>query len=377
MIPILYSKDTTQFNNNGIGMLADAISCKVTEELNGMFELEMIYPIEGIWYSSIEMNSIIRVIPNVMTSTLQPFRVYKISRPLNGRVTINAQHITYQMNYIPIMPIAKESRTAGQALTAIAVANAESCPFSLSTNMTNTAEFELKTPESMRSVIGGVEGSFLDVYGGEITWGYPQVTINTRRGSDSSMIIQYGKNLTELLEETTVAGLVTGICPYARYTTTETVDDETVSNEVVVTLTERVIESQYASNYPFNRTACVDLTDKIENEAGDPITEEQLRTAANQFITDNLVGVPKVTLQVSFVGTKNDSYIQTDSTNDVALGDTVKVHYIALNIDTTERVRRVVYDVLKDRNDSAVIGKLQDDLAETIYNLQIGTETGM
>ena len=47
MIPILYSETEREFKTNGIGRLVDAISCTVTEERNGEYELEMEYPESG------------------------------------------------------------------------------------------------------------------------------------------------------------------------------------------------------------------------------------------------------------------------------------------------------------------------------------------
>ena len=41
---LLYPSTETEFQNNGLGALSDAISCTVTEERNGMYELEMQYP---------------------------------------------------------------------------------------------------------------------------------------------------------------------------------------------------------------------------------------------------------------------------------------------------------------------------------------------
>ena len=53
MIPLLFSENSTAFTTNGIGRLADAISCVVTEERNGMYELEMEYPIDGQHFEDI------------------------------------------------------------------------------------------------------------------------------------------------------------------------------------------------------------------------------------------------------------------------------------------------------------------------------------
>ena len=47
MKPILFPEGQTSFNTNVIGRLSDAISCTVTEERNGQYELHMEYPIDG------------------------------------------------------------------------------------------------------------------------------------------------------------------------------------------------------------------------------------------------------------------------------------------------------------------------------------------
>lgn len=388
MIPYIYSPNTNSFNTNGIGPLTDLLTCTVTEELNGMFELEATYPINGVNFDKIEINCIILAIPNINALAPEPFRIYKITKPLNGIITIYAQHMTYVMNYIPVMPITKASMTASQALAAIKTNAAEPCPLNFVTDITTQTDFGMIEPASMASLIGGMEGSFLDVYGGEITRNYPYVTINSRRGVNKGFAITYGKNLTELLQEVSMAGLITGICPFARYTlTTETeveeeVDGETqtrtetTTEEVIVTLTEKVIESQYASVFPFHRTAVVDLTEKFADNQGSEITEAQLRTIATQYVNDNAVGIPKVSIQASYVNIRDNAIgAQMNFLNSVDLGDTVTVQYQALFINTEERVRRVVYDVLKERYESVVIGENTQDLSTTIFDIQNGVDS--
>ena len=108
MTPLLFAPNTTIFNTNGIGALADAVSCIVTEERNGMFELEMQYPITGLHYSEIALSSIILAVPGDGRDK-QPFRIYKVTKPLNGIVTVYAQHISYQLSHIPCMPFSAGS----------------------------------------------------------------------------------------------------------------------------------------------------------------------------------------------------------------------------------------------------------------------------
>ena len=42
-----------------MGVLRDAVRCTVTEERNGAFELEMVYPITGQHYSSLALRGLI------------------------------------------------------------------------------------------------------------------------------------------------------------------------------------------------------------------------------------------------------------------------------------------------------------------------------
>ena len=58
MKPILFGKNATTFTTNGIGRL-DAMSCSVTEEMNGQYELTMTIAETAAHASEIEMDSII------------------------------------------------------------------------------------------------------------------------------------------------------------------------------------------------------------------------------------------------------------------------------------------------------------------------------
>ena len=179
MIPILFSPTTTDFTTNGIGRLSDAISCKVHEARNGEFELEMQYPMTGKHFGDIVHSAIIAAKPSARRS-LQAFRIYKISKPLNGRVTINAQHISYQLSFIPVSPFSAAS--LANALTGFKTNAAEACPFTLSADFTSTSSYAVPLPVSIRSYLGGTRGSILDVYGGEWEWNNYICILHQSRG---------------------------------------------------------------------------------------------------------------------------------------------------------------------------------------------------
>ena len=100
---ILYEKNERHFTSLGLGVLRDALSCGVSEGLNDAYELEMEYPIDGLHFNKIILQRIIFAKPNQYDNP-QPFRIYNITKPLNGIITINAEHISYDMSGYTVKP---------------------------------------------------------------------------------------------------------------------------------------------------------------------------------------------------------------------------------------------------------------------------------
>lgn len=64
MTPVLFPPDERDFTTQGLGALSAAISCTVTEERNGIYELEMEYPMIGVHYGEIQERCLIYAIPS-------------------------------------------------------------------------------------------------------------------------------------------------------------------------------------------------------------------------------------------------------------------------------------------------------------------------
>ena len=354
MIPILFSKDATTFTKNGQGKLVDAISCKVTEERNGMYEMQMQYPQTGIHFNEIEIQSIICVIPHD-GGNLQPFRVYKITKPMNGKVDIYAQHISYQLSSIPVMPFGASSVV--DCLAKLVEYAAEACPYTFWTDKSTVAIYTQDTPASIRERLGGVQGSVLDVYGGEYEFDNYTVKLWNKRGADRGVTLRYGKNITDIKQEENISSTYTGICPYWKGG----------EGNVVVTLPEKVVESQYADSFPYRLTKVVDMTQYFIDQP----TVAQLRAKAEQYVEDNAVGVPDVSIDVNFV-----ALWQTEEYKDVAvlqrvyLCDTITVIFEKLGINVKAKVIKTIYDVLKERYSSISIGSYSKSFADTISDIQ-------
>ena len=132
MKPILFDKSATVFSSNGLGRLSDSKTCSVTEERNGIYELEMEYPITGIHYTEIQ-HSMIVVAKPFQNGTLQGFRIYKISKPMKGLIKIYARHISNQLNFIPCRVFSGSN--CAEALANFKTAAVTDCPFTFETDI--------------------------------------------------------------------------------------------------------------------------------------------------------------------------------------------------------------------------------------------------
>ena len=201
MIPILFSKSETAFTSNGIGRLIDCISCTCTEERNGAYEVEFEYPITGKWYKEMINNGGTIGVIHDDNHDIQPFDIYGHNAPINGVVTFYAHHISYRLSNIILSPY--EAANAADAIAGISTHSVNANPFTFATDKTTSAEFKLKTPASVRSILFGEEGSLLDTFGAaEFKFDKFSVSMLANRGTDTGVTVRYGKNCAFVISDT-------------------------------------------------------------------------------------------------------------------------------------------------------------------------------
>lgn len=355
MYPLLFAKNATEFNTNGIGRLSDVHSCTVEETLNGTYELEMKTGITGAHYSGLEMLSVLQVKAN-SKSDLQIFDVYNMSKPINGIVTVNARHVRYRLNKNVCMPFSVAMAPAACASTLAGLKNnaVEACPFTFTTDVTTAASYTQSIPASIGERLAGVEGSVLDQFGGQYEFDNFNVILHKHRGSiDTGITIKYGKNLTDLTQEINIANTVVGIVPYwSNADKTET-----------VTLPEKVIYSGKADNYPRKMIMPYDFSG-LWSEVP---TQEQLRSAAQAYVGQTDFGVPKVSIKLSFVPLwETEEYKDLAPIEELSLGDEVTVLFEELGVSATAQIVGYKYDCLREKYISMDIGNIRSNLATTL-----------
>lgn len=345
MNPILYDASETAFTSNGIGRLTDCISCEVTEERNGIYELTMEYPMTGQHYADI-MEGRIVFAPHDDTKDPQPFIIYRRSAPLNGIVTFDAYHLSYRLSEIAVQPFTAVS--CPDAMSKIVSKSINTNPFTFDTSKTVVSPFEITVPRSVRSLLGGEQGSILDVYGkGEYEFDKWSVYLHLNRGQDRGVTIRYGKNLTDLTHEVDASGLYNAVIPYYQ--------DE----HDTVMLPEWYVTTSLGDI----RAMVLDLSDEFD----DVPSEQDLRDAATAALTGGMT--PKENIEVSFIALwQTEEYKNFAALQRVLLCDTVTVEYPALGTSAKAQVIKVVYDALNERYTEMELGEAKKSLAQVIMD---------
>ncbi len=349
VIPILFDATTKVNNTEGLGRLTDAITCVVEEERNGSYELKMQYPVSGQHYGDMEIRYQI-VTSAFKGSGKQAFRIYKISKPLNGVVTVYARHISYDLKSIVVSPFT--GTTCAQALSNLKTAMQVNNDFTFWTNKTTTANFSLKHPETARNILGGKSGSILDVYGtGDYEFDNYAVKLWLHRGSDKGVTIRYGKNLTDVKATMDSGDVYTTIVPYW------------VSQDGSETVYGTPVYSEHETEVPGFSTVAMDFSSDFTEKP----TVSQLMTRAAQYLEENSPWEISENLTVSFVALADtEEYKDIASLETVNLCDTVHVYHPKLGITATAKVVRTKWDSLRERYDEIELGTPKTTLSQAI-----------
>lgn len=352
MSMILFPSGATTFETQGLGSIIDAISCNVHEVLNGEYELEMQYPITGLQYNNLQNRRIIYS-KHDPYSDPQPFRIYRITRPMNGIISIYARHVSYDLAGIPVGVF--DANNAQSAMQGLKNNSLVANPFLFETTMPTVANFSCQYPQPCRNLLGGQEGSILDVYGGEYEWDEWTVHLQPRRGLDNGVRITYGKNLIDIEQDENIANMKTGIVPYW-------INSE---NGEVIYSSPQIIQAP--GEFNFSSVVPVDFGDKFESQP----TPEQLADAGQQYVTNNKIGVPTVSIDLSFAQLEQYSlYESTEALERVRIGDTVYVFFAQLGINVSSRIVETNYDPILNRYNSVSVGSVRANIAGTIADQQ-------
>lgn len=346
MTPILLKADA----KTKIGWLSECTECEVTEERNGVYELELVYPIGATHANDIVTDCYIKAKPN-QTSANQLFHIYKVSKPINGEFTVYAEHVSYILSGYPV-PTVSASGNAQVAINAIltAVKNqiGKATGFTAATtDITLSSSINLSNV-SARAALGGVQGSVLYTYGGEYEFDNYTIKLHKSRGKDNGVRIAYGKNMTELKCDVDMSASYTGIFGYVK------TDDVNLTSSYNVATTSsistRILVRDFSSDF-----------------GGNTPTQSSLDAAVRKYAEDNDINSIKASVTVSFVNlAQSPEYANIAPLEAVNLCDTVKIYHKELGINIKAKVIKTVYDTIAEKYTKVELGSARADMSSII-----------
>lgn len=347
MIPILFEKNETSFTSNGLGRLRSCISCQVTEERNGIFECDFDYPIDGENYEDILLGRVIGVTHDD-TGEIQPFDIVSSTKPINGIVSFHCVHISYRLAGYSV--IGSNINSLSAALNML-TSSEPAMPFTFESDFSASGYMAAADglPKTARQLLGGVEGSILDTYGGEFLWDRFRVNLKKNRGEVRDFNIRYGLNMTDYEDETDYSGVYNQCKPFWT-------DGQN-------TIIGGVVPSGFSGYAGRDICAPLDLSDKFETQP----TQAALEEAALQYMLSNQTYLPRQNIKVDFIRLQDDpEYEQFESLLECRLCDSIGVIFPRYNMSGVFKIVKTVYNVLKDRFDSMELGALRVTLAEAL-----------
>lgn len=351
MIPILYKENETDFYHNGLGLLVDTIYCYPEETRNGSYELELTYPVKSFLYEEIKANRWIKAKANDRYEA-QLFRIYYISKPINGSITVKAEHISYLLkdNFIEILNYTGNCNGILNALNNTA-AFATGFNFYSDVTATNSFSFDLR---NFWECIIGKDDSVISQFGTgiDIVRNNKNISLLNSGGENNNVLIAYKKNLTGFTLEEDWTGCITKIYPYA------------TQNDVRITVPEKYVNSQYINRDPNPRIDKIDFTNEFAD--GETITTDTLRQKAINYFINTQCDVPNLNYNIEFVAlSKTEEYKNFAMNEGISLFDYVIVRHELYNIDTKIKVIKSKYDSLVEMYIKLELGFIKN----TITNL--------
>nr|DAK63252.1 MAG TPA: tail protein [Bacteriophage sp.] len=363
---ILHDKKNNNWNSLGIGPLQDAINPLSTRERNGIYDMTFQYPVVGKLFHELKVGRwIVADAGPTLVAKSQRFEIAQITKPIKGIVTVYCEHYRYKLLRTMVKIGSKYSNISAQtALNQLRSQMEPKSDFTFYSDVGTTSSIDFTDPakyKNAQEVLGGVAGSILDNFGGEYLFNNNQVRLLAKAGTDTNVVIAYGKNLTDINQEESIESTYTSIYGWAKIGNGD--------DEKVITLPEIYIDSDYVNNYTERRIQMVDFSDK------EPKDVEALRGMVKSFIKSNNVGIPRVSIKASYVDLASSvSNEQLKNLEIVDLCDWVTVAFNQLNINTTAQIVKTVWNIALDRYESIELGEARTDFAKVIEDSKTDTE---
>lgn len=374
MRPILFNKNEQSFDTYGLGEL-NVTKGTVTRERNGNYTLYAEIPVSDPMVASIEKEMKLKADAGLRTKN-QTFEISRIVKDSSNIVKIYGQHISHKLEY---MGLVNGRPFSGSAFTALAIwhnATIGDLRFDVWSDIQTTGKgvFDISKMENARQALGGVEGSILDIYGGEYEFDNMTVRLHKQLGRTAPTVLEYGRNILSAELDETIESAYTSVLPFATYTPDKPEGDTSDSqpDPVTVTLPENYVDSKYKALYAHRRIKVVDFSSefKSDSKSKDIPTPDKLRKIANDYMERNEIGKPKINIKIEYADlARTLDYADRGWIEEVELCDIVPVYYPQIGLtDETLKITTITYDFVNERNESVEFGDIGTNVRATMQS---------
>ena len=346
----IFSRGNENFQNNGDITLKPS-TCKVTAELNGVWELNIEHPIDddGRWKNIIEGAV---VAAPFMRSKKQLFRIYTKHKG-TFFVTAKARPIFMdaagEVFLMDARPTDKSGADAAKILTS------GQSKYNIESNITKHGTAYYVRKNLIEAMQGNEDQAFINRWGGEVFYDNYTAYINERIGYDNGLKFKAGLNIKEIEEDIDMSDIVTRIVPVAY-------------NGYMISGDDPWVDSENIGKYPVIYTRTVEFSDvkmasDVSNENDDSIicnTQKELDAALLKKCEEQYkkgCDLPTCNYKFDIVELKNVvDYEGVEGMEGANLGDTAEVENVTLDIRTTGRIISITYDCITESNEKIEIG---------------------
>ena len=374
MRPILFNKNEQSFDTYGLGEL-NVTKGTVTRERNGNYTLYAEIPVNDPMVSILEKEMKLKADAGLRTKN-QTFEISRIVKDSSNIVKIYGQHISHKLEY---MALRNATAFAGSAYSALGIwkgALIGDLRFDVWSDIQTVGKgvFDISKMANARQALGGVEGSILDIYGGEYEFDNTTVRLHKQLGRTAPTVLEYGRNILSAESDETIENSYTSVLPFATYTPDKPEGDTSDSqpDPVTVTLPEDYVDSKYKALYAHRRIKVVDFSSefKSDSKSKDIPTADKLRKLATDYMERNAIGKPKINTKIEYVDlAKTLDYADRGWIEVVELCDIVPVYYPQIGLtDETLKITTITYDFVNERNESVEFGDIGTNVRATMQN---------
>ena len=374
MRPILFNKNEQSFDTYGLGEL-NVTKGTVTRERNGNYTLYSEIPANDPMVATLEKEMKLKADAGLRTKN-QTFEISRIVKDSSNIVKIYGQHISHKLEYMVLRNATAFNGSAFSALSIWRGALIGDLRFDVWSDIQTTGKgvFDISKMENARQALGGVEGSILDIYGGEYEFDNTTVRLHKQLGRTAPTVLEYGRNILSAELDETIESAYTSVLPFATYTPDKP-EGDTSDNQpdpVTVTLPENYVDSKYKAIYAHRRIKVVDFSSefKSDSKSKDIPTPDKLRKMANDYMERNAIGKPKINIKIEYADlAKTLDYADNGWIEELELCDIVPIYYPQIGLtDETAKVTTVTYDFVNERNESVEFGDIGTNVRATMQS---------